>query len=127
MSASVSSTSIQFARPLSLNAVLRQRNALGGVRVPVNPSLGYVRFKHVRGIPSRNQPGLSLDKVKMIDNLLDRLSQDPRFTRPTESRPMEQEIMALAEQLHDKAVHTKPSGYAPVSAGDGGLLFSLLV
>lgn len=127
MSAGVSSTSIQFASPLSLNAVLRQRNAIGGVRVPVNPSLGYVRFKHVRGIPARNQPGLSLDKLKMLDNLLARLSQDPRFTRPTEQRPMDQQIMELAQELHDKAVHTKPQGYAPVSPGDGGLLFSVLV
>lgn len=125
MSAGISFSDIQLARPLALHTVLRQRNAVGGVTVPVNPSLGYVRFKHVRGVPAHNQPGLSLDKVKMIDNLLERLSQDPKFTNTTGTAPLDQQVMELAKQLHDKAERFNPPAYAPVTPNDANLLFSV--
>ena len=125
MEAGISFSDIQLARPLSLHTVLRQRNGVGGVTVPVNPNLGYVRFKHVRGIPAQNQAGLSLDKVKMIDNLLERLSQDPKFTNTVGTAPLDQQVTDLAKQLHDKAERFNPPAYAPITPNDANLLFSV--
>jgi hypothetical protein len=137
MSAAISFSNFHLARPVPLHVVLRQRNAVGGVSLPVNPSLGYIRFKHVRGVPAQGGAGLSLDKLKMVDNLLERLSHDPQLRAKLqgnaaelpiqESDAMDRRLMDLARQLHERAQDIEPAAYAPVSENDAGLLFSVTV
>ncbi len=137
MSAAVSLSNSPVAQPIPLHVVLRQRNAVGGVSLPVNSRLGYIRFKHVRGVPAEGGGGLSLDKLKMVDNLLERLSHDPQMRaqleRSSAERPVaqnesaDQQLMNLARQLHERAQDVKPAGYAPITANDAGLLFSITV
>lgn len=127
MNAATPLEDMQFARPLSLNAVLQKRNALGGVALPVDSSVGYVRMRHVRGVPAPDGPGYSINKLKMVDNLLERLSQDPRFQAKSEAASLDDQLMDLAATLHDKTARTRPAGYAPITRNERGLLFSLLI
>jgi len=105
--------------------------ASGKVAVPVTPSqLLYSNFKNVAGTPSAGASAYSLDKLKILDTLIERLrtvKNQPRIER--ESKGLTDEridalIQQYGDQLHSALVssptpYTKPAGVVP------GMLVSL--
>ena len=54
--------------------LMRARYSGSRIAFPVKPSQAiYARFEHVTGIPSQEGGGVSLSKLRTIDNLIDRL------------------------------------------------------
>ena len=62
---------------LPLSYVTGARYSGGRISVPVHPSQAlYAHFEHVAGVvsPDAAVPGFSLDRLKLLDSLIDRLS-----------------------------------------------------
>lgn len=102
----------------------------GKVAVPVAPSqLLYSNFKNVAGTPSAGASAYSLDKLKILDTLIERLrtvKNQPRIER--ESKGLSDEridalIQQYGDQLHSAMVastpYNRPAGVVP------GMLISL--
>ncbi len=102
----------------------------GKVSVPVSPAqLLYSNFKNVAGTPSAGASAYSLDKLKILDTLIERLrtvKSQPRIER--ESKGLSDEridalIQQYGDQLHSAMVastpYNKPAGVVP------GILISL--
>lgn len=54
--------------------LMRARYSGSRIAFPVKPSQAiYARFEHVTGVPSQEGRGVSLSKLRTIDNLIDRL------------------------------------------------------
>jgi len=98
--------------------------ASGKVAVPVPPSqLLYSNFKNVSGVASSGASAYSLDKLKILDTLIERLRTvkgQPKIER--ESKGLTDEridalIQQYGDQLHAAMVastpYTKPAGVAP--------------
>ena len=103
----------------------------GKVSIPVPPSLLlYSNFKNVTGTPVTGTASYSLDKLKILDTLIERLRTTRNQPKPgRESKGLSDErIDALIQQygneLHTALVssaspYTKPAGVVP------GMLVSL--
>ena len=65
----------QSAQPtVNPSYLMRARYSNGRISFPVKPSQAiYARFKHVTGVPSNEGGGVSLSRLRSIDNLIDRL------------------------------------------------------
>ena len=103
--------------------------------VPVSPSSYiYSHFKHVSGVPaSEGESGVNINKLKIIDTLIEQLSRMKREREPLvtiSGKDDEKHINALIEQYHSQ-VRTIQAGntnnpYAS-AAPLTGTLFSLSV
>lgn len=97
----------------------------GRVSVPVSPSqLVYSYFKNVAGTASTGASAYSLDKLKILDTIIERLrtvKNQPRIER--ESKGLSDErldalIQQYGDQLHSALVsstsaYAKPAGVVP--------------
>ncbi|MCX7023182.1 MAG: hypothetical protein NT080_01010 [Spirochaetes bacterium] len=104
----------------------------GRLSVPVRPNLAiYANFEHVSGVPSTAEYVSSIDKIKILDTLIDRLSAAKSEPLPARERSQDltpDRIDALIEQygreLHSLA--SKPSlPYLPAATVEPGMLVSL--
>ena len=128
---------------LSPAYVMRARLNSGRISFPVKPSQAiYARFKHVQGFPSSKGNGISLSRLRSIDNLIDRLVNLKETSNNSAQRmKLETTIQSLeaakstisegelssivkdgAEALH--TVSTSPSPYSS-AGGFQGILFNL--
>lgn len=109
----------------------------GRLAVPVSPSAAiYANFPHVIGVPS-GSGGVSLDRAKLLDVLIDRLSEalkaaSPASPAPSPRRPASAgpaELDALIEKYRKElvaaidAARAKPYSSAPRVAE--GMAFAL--
>ncbi|MBU0937044.1 MAG: hypothetical protein KKI09_15555 [Spirochaetes bacterium] len=98
----------------------------GRIGVPVPPAqLPYSYFKHVAGVASSTATSYSLDKLKILDTLIERLKSvksNPLEARESSAHTDPERIDALIEeygrQLHtalvaDSLPYAKPQGVTP--------------
>lgn len=102
----------------------------GKVSVPVAPSqLLYSNFKNVAGTPSAGASAYSLDKLKILDTLIERLrtvKSQPRVER--ESKGLSDErIDALIQQYGDQLHSAMVASSAPYAAKPAGVVPGMLV
>jgi hypothetical protein len=90
---------VSAAKPgFFLNVIRIQNMQDGRVTVPVNPAHAvYARFKHVLGVPSQNG-GTPLFKLRVLDNLIDRL------IRYSEQVPSEESLKSLDAEAIDPLI-----------------------
>jgi len=128
---------------LSPAYMLRARYNGGRISFPVKPSQAiYARFEHVQGFPSSEGNGISLYKLRNIDNLIDRLVS---LKENTGSKSQQHKLDAMIKSLKAskstisegnfssivqesaEALHSMSLSSAPYNQMGGyqGLLFSL--
>ncbi|MGC9312688.1 MAG: hypothetical protein ACP5IA_08330 [Sediminispirochaetaceae bacterium] len=128
---------------LSPAYMLRARYNGGRISFPVKPSQAiYARFEHVQGFPSSEGNGISLYKLRSIDNLIDRLVS---LKENTGSKSQEMKLEAMIKSLEAskssisegnfsavlresaETLHSMSLSSAPYARKGGyqGLLFSL--
>jgi len=93
----------------------------------------YTSFKHVFGVPSmRDGDGISVFKLKILDNLIDRLVKlkDDKAQEADITRIKPEAVDALIEQykkeLH-RAVASQAVSYGRGFAPETGIILNLLV
>ncbi len=81
----ISSPTVSTVQPTSL---VKARFGAGRIFYPVRPNQAlYAQFKHVAGLPSSQEDGgLSLSKLRSIDNLIDRLVHLKKMSGSSEQR-----------------------------------------
>lgn len=122
--------SSQAARSVQLTSVLRAQYSSGKISLPIDGGV-YARFKHVQGIPSQSSGGYSLNKLQMIDLMVDRLvrlrGEHAQTTRPADDAEAGKLIESLARDLQ-KALHAVDTSRGSFASGlvESGLLFDLV-
>jgi hypothetical protein len=111
--------------------ILRVQNLRGGeLEVPVSPvQYAYARFEHLRGVPSP-EGGISLFKLRVLDNLIDRLLAEgqpvPEAARRPGLEPARAEILIgeLGGRLRQRLgiLTALPGGFRTQT----GMLFELV-
>lgn len=103
---------------ISLSNLLQPKFTGGRVNIPLRGGAGYVKFKHVSGVPSGNpKEGLSVFKLRMLDTLIDRLAsmKSERPEKQAIGGMNEEALDALIEeletQLHQKTIQAQTIGY----------------
>ena len=88
------------ARAIQLSSILRAQYSSSKVALPVDGGV-YARFRHVQGVPATGQGGFSVNKLQMIDMMVERLVrlQGEGFT-PPQSDDQSALLNQIAEQLH---------------------------
>ena len=108
---------------------------IGRTALPVNPALSiYAHFKHVVGIPSTDtQAQIPLNKLRLLDMLIDRLTDLQTKGYLTETNPIQQEITAdnieanishLQQKLNRSLQVSKPIFTGQYNT-EAGLLFNI--
>ncbi|MFP4363127.1 MAG: hypothetical protein ACLFR1_04595, partial [Spirochaetia bacterium] len=104
------------SRTVNVSNILRARYSKNKVALPVNKhAANYARFKHVRGIAAPSGQGLPLFKLKILDNLIERLSQikQESMEQPdiTGMKPeaLDAMIKSLELDLHSSVAMTQSS------------------
>jgi hypothetical protein len=112
-------------------AISASRN--GRMSLPVAPAnYIYSHFKHVSGVPApEGVRGVTIDKLKILDVLIERLSQmKKRPEMDIELSPSEERIDALIEQYRSQIRQTQATNtvipYTPQTAAPAGMLFNLV-
>lgn len=119
---------ISAAKPGFFVNIIRIQNMKGGrITVPVNPAHAvYARFKHVLGVPSQDG-GTPLFRLRLLDNLIDRLLRFSEQVPPQESlRNLDAEgidalIARLQDQLHSRLLQL-PSSFGGTFPETGMLI-----
>jgi hypothetical protein len=114
-------------------AIKTSRNN-GRVFVPVAPaSYVYSHFKHISGTPAlEGQHGVSLNKLKMLDVLIEQLShmkQHGVSTLVYKAAPSNDRIDALIEHYEDQIRSIQTAGtvpYHPVPPAPTGVVVNLI-
>ncbi|NBF39962.1 MAG: hypothetical protein GVY14_06055 [Spirochaetes bacterium] len=116
-----------------VTSLVRARYGMGKLALPVNGPLGYVRLKHIQGIPPSGEGGgFSIQKLQVLDSLIDRLARMKnveRFTADDDGASAEQ-VDAMIErysaQLHQVLQQLSASGYAGQADSLGNILNGLV-
>jgi hypothetical protein len=78
--------------------LMRARYSGSRISFPVKPSQAiYARFEHVTGVPSREGGGVTLSKLRTIDNLIDRLISIKASSGNTEQKARLDSMIASLE------------------------------
>ncbi len=106
--------------------------AAGRVSLPVAKGQAiYAHFEHVSGVPTEG--GVSVDRLKLLDTLIDRLSALER-ERGKRAEPAKADYRGLAPekldsligQYRDKIQAAAPAPYRPAAFLPQALVFSVL-
>ena len=116
-----------------VTSLVRARYGMGKLALPVNGPLGYVRLKHIQGIPPSGEGGgFRIQKLQVLDSLIDRLARmksAERFTADDDGASAEQ-VDAMIErysaQLHQVLQQLSASGYAGQADSLGNILNGLV-
>lgn len=128
MTAAVASSYV----PISLNVAARYGSGRISLPVPASQVL-YANFRHVTGVAAPSGgAALSIDRLKILDVLLDRLSNiksEPLAAREAPVGLTSERVDALIQQysseLHVLAAAPKPAlPYAKLPVVETGMLFS---
>jgi hypothetical protein len=117
---------------LAINQIVRAQVGTGRISLPVNGSGIYTNFKHITGIGGlKNQPGYSVNQLRNLDNLIDRLKllKGDKVSGMDFSSGEKGDIEKLLESYREelyKALHTGGNFYqAGIEAS--GLSLNILV
>ena len=134
-------TSLQASvnRTIPISNLLRARFSPGRIALPVRNQAIYARFKYVQGVPaSMEGQGFSISRLRMLDNLIDRLTRlqgtgaenGTGTIEPSSAREVEGLIAEYTSRLH-RAVESVDSSAYPVGYGSGinenGMLLDLFM
>lgn len=100
------------------------------VALPVSPGeLIYAHFRHISPVPAPpGSEGFSLDKLRMLENLIDRLVATKgggAFVKSVEGlKPKEVDMLIARYQmsLHEATRSQPPAPYLPAAAAPGAIL-----
>jgi hypothetical protein len=104
----------------------------GRMSLPVSPaSVIYSHFKHVSGVPApEGTRGVAITKLKILDVLIEQLSQMKRQPDKLDSAPSNEQIDALIEKYEGQIKAARAANavmpYAPAPQAPAGALFSLV-
>jgi hypothetical protein len=112
---------------------VKARFGLGKLALPVSGPLGYARLKHIQGVPPAGDgSGFSIQKLQVLDSLIDRLARlknIDRFTANDDGASAEQVdalIQRYSSQLHSTLQQLSASGYAGQVESLGTILNGLV-
>ena len=116
-----------------VTSLVRARYGMGKLALPVNGPLGYARLKHIQGVPPSGEAGgFSIQKLQVLDSLIERLvrmKSAERFT-PDDDGASAQQVDAMIErysaQLHQVLQQLSASGYAGQADSLGNILNGLV-
>ncbi|MFP3959579.1 MAG: hypothetical protein ACLFM6_06480 [Spirochaetaceae bacterium] len=118
---------------IPVTSLVKARFGPGKLTLPVSGPLGYARFEHVQGIPSTvDGGGFSIQKLKVLDSLIERLSrmkQNARFTSEDDGASAEQIdalIQQYSRQLHHAVDQLSASGYVGEAESLGAILDGII-
>ena len=103
----------------------------GKTSLPVAPaSVIYSHFKHVSGVPApEGSRGVTINKLKILDVLIEQLSQLKRKPEIAGGQLSDERIDALIEQYENQIRTAQAAGeaipYAPRAAAPPGAIFNL--
>jgi hypothetical protein len=104
----------------------------GKMSLPVAPaSLIYSHFEHVSGVPApEGSRGVTISKLKILDVLIDQLTQIKKQGSLTLGTPVSEEhIDAMIEnyknQIRQARAASAAMPYLPSPSAQGGMVFSL--
>lgn len=67
-------TAPTLSRTIALSSILRARHAPGKINMPLQGGAGFMRLRHVQGIPSiRSDYGFSPARLRMLDAMVDQM------------------------------------------------------
>lgn len=122
--------SSRAARSVQLTSILRAQYSSGKISLPIDGGV-YARFKHVQGVPSQSSGGYSLNKLQMIDLMVDRLvrlrGEHVEARTPQDDADAGAIIDSLVRDLQN-ALHAVDTSRGSFAAGivESGLLFDLV-
>jgi hypothetical protein len=101
----MNSVPLSYNTSLQPSQLLRARFGNGRISFPVRPSQAiYAHFKYVSGVPAGGEDqGLTLSRLKSIDNLIDRLVQ---LKKSVGSGPEKARIQQMIDTLREEMEHT---------------------
>jgi hypothetical protein len=118
---------------IPVTSLVRARYGLGKLSLPVSGPLGYARLKHIRGVPPAGDGGgFSLQKLQVLDSLIDRLARMKsvdRFTAQNDGASAQQVdalIQRYSAQLHQAIQQLSASGYAGQAEALGSMVSGLV-
>jgi hypothetical protein len=116
-----------------VTSLVKARYGLGKLSLPVSGPLGYARLKHIQGVPPSGEGGgFSIQKLQVLDSLIDRLSRlknIDRFTANDDGASAEQVdalIQRYSSQLHSTLQQLSAAGYAGQAESLGTILSGLV-
>mgnify|MGYP006306915459 FL=1 len=109
---------------VSLSSILKARYGSGPLSLPMRGGMVYARFKHVQGVPSQEEGGFTISRLRALDNLIDRLArlkgEAPEAARGAAAQQVERQVEELSKQLRQELATLDRSGF-----GAGRKSFSL--
>ncbi|MFW6312836.1 MAG: hypothetical protein ACOC2N_03025 [Spirochaetota bacterium] len=116
-------------RSVHLGSILRAQYSSAKVSLPVDGGI-YARFKHIQGVPSSGD-GYSLNKLRMLDIMVERLSQlrgEPVTTpTPASGEEASAALESLARRIHDALAGAQtPRGSFAAGVVEPGVFFDLV-
>lgn len=113
---------------VTLSSILRARYGNGPVSLPVRGGM-YARLKHVQGVPSRGEGGLTMSRLRALDNLIERLTrlkkgEAPEVGKSAAEEQTDRQIEKLSKELRQELASLEQSGF---SAGWKNLSLGSLV
>jgi len=118
------------ARSVQLASILRAQYSSAKVSLPVNGSV-YTRFKHVQGIPSNDAGGYSVNKLRMLDLMVERLmklrGEPVEAPRPANDAEASDALVELADRIRDALAEVQtPRGSYAAGVIESGMLLNLV-
>jgi hypothetical protein len=117
-----------FPNSIPITNIIKARVSPGRIAVPIRRQLPAI-YKHVAGIPShRKGEGLPLEKIRALDNLIDRLKLvkgERAFARDLtgmDAGVLDSLIKRYSDQLHDAVRYRDRAPETPRFLGDADLL-----
>ncbi len=103
--------------------LMRARYSSGRIAFPVKANQAiYARFKYVTGIPSNEGGGISLSKLRTIDNLIDRLVSIKATSGNTEQKAR---IDSMIAHLEVSKSASEDQDVAALLQGNADMLHSI--
>ncbi len=121
--------------PLPVGSIMRARMTSAPVTLPVRNSWSYARFRHLQGVPGGDEGGYSLNRLRALDALIDRLAVAGGSGRTGEvsraggdSEQLDQLIASHRQELQSVLGSEPAGGYGAALGGmaDTGALFNSL-
>ena len=108
---------------LAVSQIVRAQVGTGRIALPVNNNRIYANLKHITGVGNlKNQPAFSLNQLRNLDNLIDRLKMlKGGEIKPDLENSSENDISTMIEKYREELyteLHKK-NPYRPVVSASG--------
>lgn len=116
-----------------LTNIVRARNAQGSISVPVRPSQYlYSQLKHIKGFPaSGGHQGYPLNKLRTLDNLIERLqglkgAETYKISEKEEGSSLDAKIRFYQQELK-RSIDSRIPEFLGNPSRDQGIALNILV